>query len=310
MPVHLSLINIIHPLKVPPYLQAGDTVGILATARSIQKEDLQAAISMFEAWGWKVQLGNTIGKVQDQFGGSDQERATDLQAMLDDPNIKAIICARGGYGTVRLLDKLNFNNFCKHPKWIVGFSDITVLHSYIHQQCQVQTLHATMPSVYDGNSPASLTNIRTALIGETLQYQLNPHPFNRAGEFEGQLVGGNLSILYSLMGSDADIDTRGKVLFIEDLDEYLYHIDRMMIALKRSGKLESLAALIVGGMSDMNDNTTPFGKTAEAIILEHLADYDYPLIFDFPAGHISDNFPLILGRKVSINMKEMSFVCL
>ncbi len=297
-------------MKVPPSLQKGDTIGILTTARAIQVDELQIAIQLFESWGYKVQLGNTIGKVHHQFGGTDQERAADLQSMLDDPHIKAIICARGGYGTVRLIDQINFDTFCQHPKWLVGFSDVTVLHSFIHRHCQIQTLHATMPSVYHTNTKEALNGIKLVLEGQQLTYTINDHPLNRKGNATGQLVGGNLSLIYSLLGSNADIDTNGKVLFIEDLDEYLYHIDRMMMALKRSGKLSNLAALIVGGMTDMNDNTVPYGKTAEETIAEQVASFNYPVIFDFPAGHIPNNLPLIIGTNMQIDMRKMSCICL
>ncbi|MCK6650038.1 MAG: LD-carboxypeptidase, partial [Bacteroidia bacterium] len=222
--------------------------------------------------------------------------------MLDDTSIKAVISARGGYGTVRIIDKLNFSTFKKHPKWIIGYSDITVLHSHIHNM-GIQTLHATMPINFKVNEEATET-LRKSLFGEKIHYSFEPHALNKNGKAEGILVGGNLSLLYALCGSNSDIDTKGKILFIEDLDEYLYHIDRMMMNLKRSGKLSGLTGLIVGGMSDMKDNAVPFGKTAEAIILDAVKEYNYPVCFHFPCGHIDRNLAIILGKKVELTLEN------
>jgi len=291
---------------IPPYLQKGDTVAIVATARKITLEELQPAIEIITAWGLKVVLPKNIFCVDNQFAGTDDERAADLQWALDDANIKAVICARGGYGTVRIVDKLDFTNFVKHPKWIVGYSDITVLHQHINQNFGIASLHATMPINFAKNTEATET-LRKALFGEELNYTIHAHALNRNGEASGELIGGNLSLIYALCGSKSDIDTKGKILFIEDLDEYLYHIDRMMMNLKRSGKLQHLAGLIVGGMSDMKDNTVAFGKTAEEIIIDAVKEYNFPVCFDFPAGHIDRNLALVMGGvvKLEVNMLEI-----
>ena len=286
-------------LKAPPYLKKGDTISIVAPARKIAKAELQFAIDTFKKWGLKVVLGKNLLKIHHQFSGTDEQRTADLQQALDDKNISAVISARGGYGTLRIIDQLNFSKFKKNPKWMIGYSDITVLHSHIHNNFGIQTIHGTMPINFIKNEEA-VESLRKALFGEPLSYSFEKHKLNRKGNCKGELVGGNLSLLYALCGSSSDIDTKGKILFIEDLDEYLYHIDRMMLNLKRSGKLKSLAGLVVGGMTDMKDNTIPFGKTAEEIILDAVKEYKFPVYFGFPAGHIERNLALKLGSKVSI----------
>lgn len=289
-------------MTTPPCLQKGDKIGIVACARKISKEELEPAVDLLTSWGLEVVLGKNIFREEHQFSGSDDQRAADLQSMLDDPAVKAVISARGGYGTVRIIDKLDFTAFKKQPKWIIGYSDITVLHSHVHN-FGIKTLHATMPINFAKNAEA-IETLRKALFGEALRYEGGSHSLNRKGNAEAELVGGNLSLLYALTGSVSDINTNGKILFIEDLDEYLYHIDRMMINLKRSGKLSHLAGLIVGGMSDMKDNAVPFGKTAEEIILDAVKEYDYPVCFGFPAGHIDRNLALVLGGKVKMEVKD------
>ncbi len=300
----------------PPYLKPGDKIGIVSTARKITREELQPAIDCFQKEGFEIVFGKNLFKELNQFSGTDDERAEDFQVMLNNPEIKAILCARGGYGTVRIIDKLDFRLFRKNPKWICGFSDVTVLHSHIFQNFGIETIHSIMPvqlKKLGGGSEAAKTLIK-ALKGcltpnpspkERGTYEFPSHELNREGNAEGILVGGNLSILYSLLGSVSDIDTAGKILFIEDIDEYLYHIDRMMLAMKRAGKLNKLKALIVGGMSDMKDNTIPFGKTAEEIILDAVKEFDYPLCFNFPAGHIDNNCAIYLGRKVELQVDEL-----
>lgn len=287
----------------PSYLKKGDKIGIVAPARKISREELQPAIDIFSSWGLEVVLGKNIFNQENQFSGSDEERTEDLQTMLDDVSIKAIIGARGGYGTVRIIDKLDFSRFVKNPKWIIGYSDITVLHSHIHTNFGIETLHATMPINFPKNAEAVET-LRKSLFGEPLNYQIENHSLNKKGNAEGILTGGNLSLLYALSATKSDIETKGKILFIEDLDEYLYHIDRMMMNLKRSGKLENLAGLIVGGMSDMKDNAVPFGKNAEEIILDAVKEYNFPVCFNFPAGHIDRNLALIFGRKISLSVSD------
>jgi muramoyltetrapeptide carboxypeptidase len=290
----------------PPYLKPGDKIAIVATARKITKEELQPALKKFMEWGFEVVLGKNIYAQENQYAGSDEQRLFDLQQMLDDPSVKAIICARGGYGTVHFIDRIDFSAFIKNPKWIVGYSDITVLHSHIHSNFQIETIHATMPLNFpsDGTDNEALLTLRKALTGEKLSYTLKNDSLSRQGKVEGILVGGNLSLLYALSATPSDISTSGKILFIEDLDEYLYHIDRMMLQLKRSGKLKSLTGLIVGGMTEMRDNMVPFGKTAYEIISDAVKEYDYPVCMGFPAGHTEDNRALIFGRKITLIVNE------
>ncbi len=290
----------------PEYLKKGDKVGFIAPARKINKEEIEPAIRIFESWELQVVTGNNLYNSHNQFAGTDDERAADLQQMIDDESVKAIICCRGGYGTVRLFDKVNFVSFFEKPKWFVGFSDITVLHSLLHSLYDAVTLHAQMPINFPKNGILndSVESLRKALFGETLSYQANPNPLNRTGKATGTLIGGNLSVLASLSGTLLDIDTAGKILFIEDLDEYLYHIDRMVINLKLSGKLTTIKGLIVGGMTGMRDNEIPFGRTPEEIIREAVEEFDYPVCFNFPAGHQEPNMALYLGRQIEMNVTE------
>ena len=287
----------------PDYLKKGDTVAIVSTARKISSDQIIAAIKLLEKWGLNVVIGNTIGMEDHQFAGNDVARINDFQQMLNNPKVKAIWCARGGYGTVRLIDQLDFAEFKKRPKWIIGYSDITVLHSHIHN-LGIATLHATMPINIEKNSKESLETLKKSLFGKNLAYEIPADEKNKSGNATGELVGGNLSVLYSLLGSKSSIKTDGKILFIEDLDEYLYHIDRMLMNLKRNGYFDNLKGLIVGGMTDMHDNEIPFGKTAEEIILDIVSEYDFPVVFNFSAGHLDDNRALILGRKVTLEVGE------
>jgi len=289
---------------IPSFPGKGGTIAIVSTARKVSAEDLQPSIDLLGEWGFKVQLGKNLFKELNQFAGKDEERTEDFQAALDDPNVKAILFARGGYGTVRIIDRIDWKGFKKNPKWLIGFSDVTVIHSHVHRHLGIETLHAPMGFNLRKSSNESKEKLRKVLAGEELKYVL-PENFysdlSRTGDASGELIGGNLSILYSLLGSSSDVDTSGKILFLEDLDEYLYHIDRMMMALKRAGKLDHLAGLIVGGMNDMKDNKVRFNKTAEEIISEAVSEYSYPTLYGFSAGHIRNNLPLIFGRK--INMK-------
>ena len=288
---------------LPPYLKPGDSIALIATARKITQEELFPSIQLIKSWGLQVITAPNLYKQENQFAGSDEERAADLQWALDNENIKAVLCVRGGYGTVRIIDKIDFSKFSKQPKWIIGYSDVTVLHQHIQANFNVATLHATMPINFFKNEEAT-ESLRKALFGEQLNYEINPHSLNREGEAEGELIGGNLSLIYALCGSKSDINTDGKILFIEDLDEYLYHIDRMMMNLKRSGKLTNLKGLVVGGMSDMKDNAIPFGKTAEEIILDAVKEYNYPVCFDFPSGHIDRNLALLFGKTYSLSVTK------
>jgi muramoyltetrapeptide carboxypeptidase len=289
----------------PTYLKKGDKIAIVSPARKISPAEIEAAINIFKSWEVEVVLGKHLFASYNQFAGSDEQRLADFQQMLDDESIRAIICARGGYGTVRIIDNLDFTRFRANPKWIVGYSDVTVLHSHIHEHFGIETLHAVMPInfKYKCDSNPSIT-LKKALFGKGLAYHIQGEKYNRKGSSKGPLVGGNLSILYSLTNTVSDIKPNGKILFIEDLDEYLYHIDRMMVNLRRSGKLEGLAGLLVGSMTKMRDNDIPFNKTAYEIIAEAVEDYPYPVCYNFPAGHIEDNRALILGREVTLDVVD------
>lgn len=302
----LITISTIHAQKkmiTPPYLKKGDTIAIVATARKNIDDNLKPAISWLKKWGIEVVIGSTIGLDNNQLAGTDQQRAADFQAQLDNPNIKAIWCVRGGYGTVRMIDLLDFTKFKQSPKWIVGFSDVTVLHSHLNT-LGYQSIHGIMPVSSKASEEAKET-LRKALFGEHLEYTVPCENMNRLGKAKGELVGGNLSILYSLFGSPSAIDCSDKILFIEDLDEYLYHIDRMMMNLKRNGCLESLKGIIVGGMTKMNDNEVPWGKNALEIIDDVTKNYNIPIIYNFPAGHMADNRALIFGKQVSMDVNDL-----
>jgi muramoyltetrapeptide carboxypeptidase len=292
----------------PPYLKPGDKVAIIATARKVSFAEMEPAIAQLKSWGLKVLTGNFLTAEYNQFAGTDEERIADMQHMLDDAEVKAIFCARGGYGSVRIIDRLDFTHFMTSPKWIVGYSDITVFHSHINRNFGMETLHAIMPINFphEGGKTPSIESLRKALFGEDIEYRFASHPLNRNGVVSGEVIGGNLSMLYSLSASASDIDTEGKILFIEDVDEYLYHIDRMMMNLKRSGKLSHLAGLVVGGLTGMNDNTIPYGLTPEKIIAEAVAECDYPVCFNFPAGHQDNNFALIMGRQAELSVADIT----
>ncbi len=290
-------------MTTPPYLKKGDTIAIVATARKIDLSTLQPAVKLMESWGLKVITGKTISREENQLAGADWYRATDFQEMMDNPNIKAIWGAKGGYGTVRMVDRLDFAKFKQHPKWIIGFSDITVLHEHINN-LGIETLHSILAISARSASPEALETLRKALFGESLSYQLPPHEYNKMGNASGEIIGGNLSVIYSLIGSKSFVDTTGKILFIEDLDEYLYHIDRMMVNLRRAGCFDKIKGVIIGNMTEMNDNDIPWGKDALQIIQDVLKDYKFPVIYKFPAGHTKDNRALIMGRNVTINVDE------
>ncbi|MEO6523248.1 MAG: LD-carboxypeptidase [Mucilaginibacter sp.] len=291
--------------KIPPYLKAGDTIGVTSSASYISLAEVQPAVQLMESWGFKVEVGGTVGKKDFTYGGTDDERITELQQMLDNPNIKAIMCARGGYGMVRIIDRIDFKRFTKQPKWIIGFSDITVLHCHINSNFGITTLHSKMcnsfPSDWTKAEPIQITtieSIKQALLGEEMNYTALASASNRLGKAGGQLIGGNLSIIQNVAATKSDIETKGKILFVEDVDEYAYSIDRMFWNLKRTGKLDKLAGLIIGGFKMKPD--TPgeeFGKTIYDIVLEKVKEYDYPVCFDFPVGHQRANFALKCGVK-------------
>jgi muramoyltetrapeptide carboxypeptidase len=292
---------------IPPYLQKGDTIGIVAPAGFMPIEKMQTCIDTLDSWGYNVQLGATThSDSQIYFSGTDDERLTDLQQMLDDPNIKAIFCARGGYGTSRIIDRINFKKFRKHPKWIIGFSDITVLHSHIFSNYKIASLHAPMAAAFNDGEFTNpyVESLKNALEGKPLHHECSSHAFNNAGEAKGQLVGGNLSLLCHLIGTNSDIKTKNKILFLEDVGEYLYNVDRMILQLKRSKKLDKLAGLIIGGFTDNKDTERPFGKSVYDIIYEQVNEYDYPICFGFPVSHEKENYALKVGEKYTLHVGE------
>lgn len=290
----------------PPPLKPGSKVAIVAPARKVNALEMQPAIELLQSWGLEAVKGMYLFGEEDQFSGTDQQRWADFQMVLDDPSIEAVLFARGGYGFVRIIDKLDFTKFLRHPKWLVGFSDVTVLHNHVNRNLKVETVHAPMAINFPNTPKSVLENLRQLLTGNKVSYQYPAHIFNRRGKASGELVGGNLSLIHTLAGTPSDLLTKGKILFLEDLDEYLYHIDRMMMNLKRSGKLQGLKALVVGGMTDMKDNAIPFGKTAEEIILDAVKEYDYPVAFGISSGHIERNEPLVMGRKMRLVVGEQT----
>jgi muramoyltetrapeptide carboxypeptidase len=297
--------NLTYTLKRPQSLRKGDTVGLLALACKVDFEVLKPAIALMENdWGLKVILGKSLTSEYYQFAGTDEVRANDFQLMLDNPKIKAIFSARGGYGSSRLLDNIDFTAFQKSPKWIIGFSDITAVHCHIHT-LGIESLHATMPKLFlQEGGEESLENLRKILFDESFSYQVSPHEMNHLGTGNGQLIGGNLALLVHVIGSKSDINYNKKILFLEDINEYLYNIDRMMIQLKRSGKLQNLAGLIVGSFSDCQDNDVPFGKTANEIIAEAVAEYNFPVCYNFPIGHEVENWAMPCGREVKLKVEN------
>ena len=289
----------------PPSLKKGDAIGLMAPARRISEQELANAVGIIESRGYKVVKGKYLFASENQFAGTDEERTADFQQMIENPEVKAIFAVRGGYGSVRIVDKIDFRPLLKNPKWLAGYSDFTVFHNHLVNM-GLQSLHATMPLNFADNTSEALDSLFGTLEGEKPYYQFASHPLNREGKAVGMLVGGNLSVLYSLIGSRSFPDMAGKILFLEDLDEYLYHIDRMMTALKRAGVFRNLSGLIIGGMTDMHDNTVPFGKTAEEIIRESVEEYNFPVAFGIAAGHIADNRALIMGAEAHLEVKEVS----
>lgn len=285
------------------YLKKGDKIAITCPAKKLPKP-MNDAVALLQSWGLEVILGDTVNASYHQFAGDDELRAKDLQRFINDDGIKAIIAARGGYGTIRMIDLVDFSHFAQNPKWLIGFSDITILHTHLYANYGAQSIHGQMPVNIPDASAHSLETLRKALFGEKLHYQFKSHTLNRIGNGTGILLGGNLSLLVAVSGSVSDINYTGKILFIEDVGEYLYAIDRMLRCLKRAGKLSKLAGLIVGGFTDVKDNDIPFGQTVPEIIMDIVKEYNYPVCFDFPAGHIPDNCSLIFGQQVELSVQE------
>lgn len=302
------------PCIIPPYLKKGDTIGICCPAGYITAEDIQPALLKINEWGFNVKTGNSIGKRDFTFGGTDEERAADFQQMMEDKTIKAILCARGGYGAVRIIDRLDFKKLKNNPKWIIGFSDVTVLHSHINANQRIASIHSKMcnsfPKDWSMAEPIqteTIESIRKCLAGEKTRLVFTPNEKNRTGLAIGELVGGNLKTLESLAGSKSDINTTDKLLFVEDTGEYLYSLDRMFWNLKRSGKLANLKGLIIGGFKIKTDDAgEEFGKTLQDIVLEKVNEYNYPVCFDFPVGHQKNNFALKCGvvHTLGVHLNE------
>lgn len=295
-------------IKQPAYLKKGDKIAIVCPAKKLPKQ-IDTAIAILKEWGLEVIVGETVYAEHHQFAGDDMLRAKDLQSFLDNPDIKAIIAGRGGYGTIRIIDDLDFSKFKENPKWIVGFSDITVLLSHLLADLNTQSIHAQMPVTFDDATPESLESLRKSLFGETLLYHYKSDFENRSGTAEDILIGGNLTLLVMLEGSLSAIDYRDKILFLEDVGERESSIDRMMRMLKRSGKLAGLKGLIVGAFNEIKTEEIPFGSSPEEVIWDLVKEYDYPVCFNFPVGHIDDNRAMIIGRMVTLTINQQN-VCL
>lgn len=294
----------------PPVLKAGDVIGITAPAGYITTEEIRSAVQKMESWGYKIKIGETINKRDFTFGGTDEERAKDLQQMLDDPKIKAIMCARGGYGVVRIIDKLNWEKFKAKPKWIIGFSDATVFHSHLNKNFGIASIHSKMcnsfPDDWSLAEPIqieTIESIQLALSGKKMKYSVTPNPKNKLGRAEGILIGGNLKMLETLAGTRSDINTAAKILFVEDTGEYMYNVDRMFWNLKRTGKLSQLKGLIIGGFKiKVDEDSDDFGRTLQDVVLEKVKNYRYPVCFDFPVGHQKNNYALKCGVKHKLSI--------
>ncbi|MBP5473597.1 MAG: LD-carboxypeptidase [Bacteroidales bacterium] len=292
---------------IPPYLQKGDEVAFVSPSFAIVRQQIEDAANYLEEWGLKVRFGKYVFEKEGPFAGNDLQRLDDIQSMVDDKNIKAILFTRGGYGALRLIDKIDFSSLIEYPKWFVGFSDITVFHLWINELYGIQTIHGEMPLNYTNTNklPICMNSLQDTLFGKAKGIQWKGNTI-RPDNVCGEIVGGNLSLIYSLIGSLADIDTDGKILFIEDVGEQYYHVDRMLTSLKLAGKLSNLKALLVGGFTKMSDTTSPWNKTIEDIVKEKTEEYDYPVFFDFPAGHQNDNRAFYLGREVSLSAGDKS----
>lgn len=288
-------------IKEPPYLKKGDKIAIVCPAKKLP-QSISAAIGILESWGLHVVQGKSVSAEHHQFAGSDELRTADLQQFLNDESISAIIAGRGGYGTIRIIDELDFTLFNQSPKWLIGFSDITVLLSHAFAQLNTQSIHAQMPYTFLESTADALESLRKALFGEAIHYTYASHFENKVGKAEGVLIGGNLSLLMAVQGSVSEMDYTDKILFLEDVGEHEYAIDRMMRSLKRAGKLAKLKGLIVGAFNEIGEEKIPFGQTPEEVIWELVKEYDYPVCFNFPVGHINDNRAMVLGKNVSLQV--------
>lgn len=293
-------------ITVPPYLTPGDTIGIVCPAGFMPYERAQTCINTLHAWGYKVKVGKTLGSQNHYFSGTDEERLADLQTMLDDESVKAILCGRGGYGVSRIIDRINFTRFIRHPKWVIGYSDITVLHAHLYNVLNTASLHSPMAAAFNdgGADNIYIQSLRNALAGEKASYHATTHAYNKTGTAEAPLVGGNLSLVAHMVGSPSAINTNGRILFLEDIGEYIYNVDRMMIQLQRAGLLDNLAGLVLGSFSEMKDTVIPFGKQVYDAIQDILAPHNYPVCYGFPVGHTEENYALTHGAMYRLIIND------
>lgn len=303
--------------KIPPYLKAGDTIGITCPAGYMTAAELQPAISVLKSWGFNLRIGKTVGERDFTFGGTDLQRISDMQQMLDDPTVQAILCARGGYGIVRIIDRLDFRKFVDKPKWIVGFSDITVIHAHLNHQYHIASIHSKMcnsfpdhPELVEKGQWDSILSIQDALTGKPIDYPVEPDAGNRTGTGQGILAGGNLKTIETLAGTASDLHTAEKILFLEDVGEYLYSIDRMFYNLKRTGKLDKLNGLLIGAFRVKPDDPgDEFGRSVYNIVMEQVSGYSYPVCFNFPVGHQKINYALKCGvvHELTVRADRVTF---
>jgi muramoyltetrapeptide carboxypeptidase len=291
-------------ITVPPYLKKGDTIGIVCPAGFMPLEKVETCIKVLQEWGYKVRVGKTVGSQCNYFSAPDKERLDDLQQMLDDSEVQGILFARGGYGVGRIIDRINFKKLKKNPKWLIGYSDITIFHSHLFSRYKIASIHSPMAAAFNEEEYKNvyIQSLKKVLKGQKLKYNCPTHNYNRQGVVSGELVGGNLSLLAHLVGTPSDINTTGKILFIEDVGEYIYNADRMMYQLKRSGKLDKLAGLVIGSFSDMKDTTVPFGEDIYTAIKYLVEKFAFPVCFGFPVGHTRENYPLKIGFKYQLNV--------
>ena len=292
-------------VEIPAYLDRGDTIGVVCPAGYMAMERVQQCLQILQAWGFKVKVGKTVGgNSTNYFSGTDKERLTDFQEMLDDDEVKAVLCARGGYGIGRIIEQIKFKKFAKRPKWIIGFSDVTVLHAHIYSNYKIATLHAPMAGAFNEGENEFVLSLRSALTGTSAKYEVKPHEFNKIGMASGELVGGNLALLTHICGTSSDIKTKNRILFLEDVGEYLYNVDRMLYQLKRNGKFDKLSGVIIGGFTENKDTDRPFGKTVFEIIHETFQEFDYPICFGFPVSHGIENYALKIGVEYNLSISS------
>jgi len=293
-------------MTIPPYVNPGDTIGMICPSGYMAPQKMERCISVLQQWGFVVKKGKTLNNQYNYFSGTDEERLKDLQEMLDDENVKVIFCARGGYGLSRIIDELNFDRFVDNPKWIIGYSDITLLHAHIYSNFHIASLHAPMAAAFNefDEDREYLESILYCLKGAKSRYEVPSHHLNKHGTAEGELIGGNLSMLAHLIGTDSDFDTRNRILFLEDIGEYKYNIDRMLMQLKRAGKFAALSGLIIGSFTEIKDTTIAFGQDVQDLILDNVREYDFPICFDFPVGHTGKNYALKVGVKHRLTVEN------